>query len=466
MTRHAFAGAGLAILGALFFAAGCGTGASLVGGACAAGYTQCGSQCVDLRSDPDNCGACGNVCDEAVACALSACGGGALEDATAPQDGAEEAAPSGEIVDASEEGGDGPSVEGQPTADGPIDGPAASAEASEGAAGLEGSTAGLDGSTAGLDGSAPVDSSVTDGAVMDASTSDGAGAGDATDGGSGDSTENDGASEPAESGETGDGEAGSEGHCAPLVECGGFCVDLTQDTANCGACANSCYSGICKSSACVGAGSGVVVLVGHNFVAYSPAQAHLLLNAVLLARGASVPVLTYERYSNAATIASIRAIASSAVTEIGRSVVLTETSADSDVTGIQVGQYGVLLVLDQPSAPSGALASLGQTWAPGLLAYLQAGGVVVLLDGDTGVGEMPALSSSAGLLSVSAHQPVATLTPLDVVARTDAVAVGVGTTYAAGFTTASFTTESNGGNVVYVVMTPGDVSPVVVHKVF
>jgi hypothetical protein len=301
---------------------------------------------------------------------------------------------------------------------------------------------------------------------MDASTADGAGGGNPTDGGSGDSAENDGASQAAEAGETGDGEAGSEGHCGPLVECGGICVDVTQDPSNCGACSNSCYSGICGSSACVGAASGVVVLVGHNFVAYSPAQAHLLLNALLLARGASVPVLTYERYSSAATIASIRAIASSAATQIGRSVVLTETSADSDVTGIQVGQYGVLLVLDQPSAPSGALATLGQTWAPALQAYLQAGGVVVLLDGDTGVAEMPALSSSAGLLSVSAHQPVATLAPLDVVAQTDAVAVGVGTTYAAGFTTASFTTESNGGNVVYVVMTPGDVLPVVVHKVF
>lgn len=56
-------------------AGGCGKSGSVVGGSCATGYTQCGSDCVDLTTDPENCGACGRACPAGVACAGGVCAG-------------------------------------------------------------------------------------------------------------------------------------------------------------------------------------------------------------------------------------------------------------------------------------------------------------------------------------------------------------------------------------------------------
>lgn len=44
-----------------------------VAGACQPPSVQCGSQCVNVTSDPSNCGACGNVCGEGETCSASAC---------------------------------------------------------------------------------------------------------------------------------------------------------------------------------------------------------------------------------------------------------------------------------------------------------------------------------------------------------------------------------------------------------
>lgn len=52
---------------------------ALVGVSCAPGLTRCGQACVDTAIDPNNCGACGNVCDmTADGCTTGACtcGGG------------------------------------------------------------------------------------------------------------------------------------------------------------------------------------------------------------------------------------------------------------------------------------------------------------------------------------------------------------------------------------------------------
>src|SRR5690606_34574007 len=42
---------------------------------CAGGAERCGNACVDVTSDPANCGACGNACGAGEACVDGACGG-------------------------------------------------------------------------------------------------------------------------------------------------------------------------------------------------------------------------------------------------------------------------------------------------------------------------------------------------------------------------------------------------------
>jgi hypothetical protein len=40
---------------------------------CAAGLTLCNGQCVNLASDPVNCGSCGNVCEAPGICSVGSC---------------------------------------------------------------------------------------------------------------------------------------------------------------------------------------------------------------------------------------------------------------------------------------------------------------------------------------------------------------------------------------------------------
>jgi hypothetical protein len=184
-----------------------------------------------------------------------------------------------------------------------------------------------------------------------------------------------------------------------------------------------------------------------------------------------VPVLSYERYASATPLANVKNIIGMAATNIGRTLVLTSTTTDSDVTsGLTIDKYGVLLVADQPNANSGDLAALGTTWATTIGAFTHAGGVVVVLDSDTGVAEMPAFVSSTQLMNVTSQVSVPIFTQLSVAVPTDAVAQGVASPYAAGAYSATFTTEPGSGSVVYVVTDPSPdgspSAPVVIHKVF
>ena len=470
--------------------AGCGVDDGLVGGRCAAGYTQCGLRCVELSSDPENCGACGQVCLAGLTCTAGMCG--------SPSDGSPGSSPEGSATDSPAEGAatgtdaptneDSPSVTGESGTDtgagdaGPDDdgagndgsreadpGEASTSDSATGDAGDGGTTVGpgdpLGGNdAAGDDGSSLPDAGVedaADGATADADTSD-SGSADASDDAVAEASSDDAADA---------GEAASP--CMPpLVSCGGTCIDVTSDPTNCGGCNIVCASQLCDNSRCVGAASGGVVYIGHDYTSTPPgtAQARVLSNAVFIPGSNPLHVMAYERYAMPSSISHVDAILNSVATQLGRTLSIRSVTTDDDVRDqLSLPNYDVLLVHDQSSAPDMALASLGSNWSQTLSNFTLGGGVVVILDGGTGIGQMPAFATATGLLQVMSHTGMATWTPLTVSSRIDVVGIGVISPYAGEQSSVSVSTEANGGNVVYVVELETDSgagAPVVVHKAF
>jgi hypothetical protein len=258
----------------------------------------------------------------------------------------------------------------------------------------------------------------------------------------------------------------------PLVDCNGMCVDLTSDPDNCGQCNNVCASVICQMSMCVGTTAGGIVYIGHDYLTTNAgtSQAHVLTNAVFIPQNSPLKVLSYERYASANAVSRVKAIINNGAAIRGTTVKITSTITDTDIpTKLVFTAFQVLVVQDQSTAPAGAMATLGTSWAATLGTFTQAGGIVIVLDGGTGVHEMPAFSTATALLSVTADAPLATGTQLLDVAPGDVVGVGVVSPYGAGKNSVTITTEAAGGNVVYVIEQPVDGGPnvpVVVHKAF
>ncbi|HXN33133.1 MAG TPA: hypothetical protein VN894_14780, partial [Polyangiaceae bacterium] len=233
-----------------------------------------------------------------------------------------------------------------------------------------------------------------------------------------------------------------------------------------------CASQLCGNATCVGATSGGIVYVGHDYTTTLPgtAQARLLSNAVFVPESNPLHVMSYERYARASAIAHVDAILNDVAHQVGRTLSIVSTTSDDDVRDqLALPNYDVLLVHDQPTAPDGTLAALGAAWASTLSTFTLGGGVVVVLDGGGGIGQMPAFATGSALLSVTAHAPTAVGTPLLVTSHVDVVGIAVISPYGAGQSSVSVTTEANGGNVVYVVEIASDAAsnaPIVVHKAF
>jgi hypothetical protein len=460
-------------------AAGCGFDNALVGGTCAAGYVPCGLRCVVLASDPENCGACGNACLPDQACTLGVCDlssdGSAGQPDARTTDSAFDRSAVGDVgspgddatvgdarSDRAAAGGDdstdvGPGESSRDDSS-PSDGrgPPGDGGADE-ASGNDGDIGNLDsGGTDAMGGDSSAPDATDDSSAPDATGDDSTPA-DAT---GDDST-------------LADAPADTASPCtSPLVFCGGQCLDVTGDPLNCGTCNVVCASQLCSNGQCMGAASGGIVYIGHDYATTlaGTAQARVLSNAVFVPSSNPLHVMSYERYASATAINHVDTILGNMARQLGRTLVIHSTTSDDEVRDqLALPTYDVLLVHDQGGAADGALATLGGQWAPTLATFALGGGVVVVLDGGGGVGQMPAFATGTTMLDVSAHRTTAVGTPLFVSSRSDVVGTAVVSPYGAGQSSVSLTTEPNGGNVVYVVEVAGDAggnAPVVVHKAF
>lgn len=387
-------------------AQGCQSENAVVGGACAPGYAECGGRCVDTTTDVDNCGACAAPCAPGVACIGAVCGGARDGSLDGNADGA---------GDGSNDGGD-----------------------LDGAAGDGGDECGPPPYTT-------PDSCGACGVVC-----------------------------VPPNGRCLRNMAGmyvcSPNCAAPLSECNNICVDLDNDPLNCGACGKFCPSNVCQLGMCQGSTPGDIVVIGHDYKSAlaGSSQAKVLTNAVFIPRSDPLRILSYEQFSDASAVASVKSIIQSA--RAGRMVNFTVATNPAPLMATTLAQnYDVILIPDQQGSAPASLATIAVNWAAPLADFARRGGVIVALDGAAGQAGMPQLITGAALLDLPAHQAIPAGSLVGIVAPSDTVGSLVIGPYGAFASTATLQpNEPNGGDVTYVARqmvggVPAD--PVVIHKV-
>ena len=258
-------------------------------------------------------------------------------------------------------------------------------------------------------------------------------------------------------------DAGATVCAAPNVECGSAgCVDVRTSTDHCGACNAFCASGRCIDGVCEGALAGHAVLIGHDYAAplasdsYLSSQERLLANAAMLAPSSTVRVVAVETFAHAKAATNVRLILMRAAAEKGRSLQLGTTD---DLGSVKRSSADVVLVLDQVAA-DGRFASKATAARDPLARFLEASGVVIVLDGASAGSEMVSFTRDAGLFDVAGHVPASG--PFFVDAR-DVVAFGVPSPYAAREHTTAFGFGELGSGGAWVTVADANGAPVVLH---
>jgi hypothetical protein len=194
-------------------------------------------------------------------------------------------------------------------------------------------------------------------------------------------------------------------------------------------------------------------------------------NAAFLPSSNMPRILTYAEYADPTTEERVAQALDWEAANRKRQYVMTVGGTQSDLPSLlTIRDYDVLLVLDQPKAPAGQLASIGAAWKTSLERFVGSGGTVIVLGGTEGVAEMPDFITSAGLLGVDDATSLPSSAPLYVRAPSDGVGVNALSPFQPlGETCTYSTSQPPDPSTVYVVTDspPGAAlgSAVVIHRV-
>ena len=405
----------------------CGTD-GLVGGSCRQGMSYCQGRCLDLSSDERNCGQCSNRCDSGVTCSKGFCGGG------------------GEGFGGF--GGDG------------FGGYGTGHFGGGGAASVDGGGDG--GGFNEFDVIYPLGGSGNDVCSPPYDTAEHCG------------TCNTVCADPTPvCADVGNKVYQCQVKCeAPLVNCSNACVDLNSDSDNCGKCHKSCPSAICSGGECIGAQAGHIVSICMNYreVAQASQPTTLLGNAVFLPMENPVKILAFAEFADSNVLARVNQVIDWAARARGRSYqIATLTDPDQVNSTLKKPDFDVFLVYDQQLATAGKLADYGTQWSKTIESFSFVGGVVVVLDGNTGTREMGDLLTNAAILPVTgktnmSRKQVYNRDPGDV------IGVNVVSPFLAPRDSCVFTTTAGeGANTSFVVTDnptdPADRRPLAVHRI-
>lgn len=212
-----------------------------------------------------------------------------------------------------------------------------------------------------------------------------------------------------------------------------------------------CPSGICQGGVCVGAATGHVVLVGHDYRVHHAAAARLLGNAAALGARPSVRVAMFLEEADDPQIIAVERALDTGLAAVGRT---WSTVAHELVGAGEDAPVDVVLVLPRPATAAASFAA-GASWRAALTAFVAGGGTVIGLEGpDSSTTDF---LRGAALLDAS-RAGLATGEEVMIAVPTDALAVGVPSPYLAARGSTTFTATAG----AVAVATSGG-APIVLH---
>jgi hypothetical protein len=249
------------------------------------------------------------------------------------------------------------------------------------------------------------------------------------------------------------------------------CVNLSLDPDNCGGCGKSCTNGLCSNGGCQAAGTGRIIVIGHDYLENRADMNRILGNSVFLWPQSPVRLLAYKVWANSTAIRGVEGAIDQVATATGR-VYRLSRAQDESAEGIAtaLASTDVFLIYGQEFANNDILIRLGTTWKAALATFVQNGGTLIVLDGaypgNTGTVQILSQDGDDGQPKLFDLTRAASATGevCDVVARGDAIAVGAPKMYLCERNSTTFTV-SDAATTITQVVAAGE-SAVVLDKIF